>query len=34
MIWPIAALVDSSASGHKWLYVFNVVVALAWRIRA
>ena len=34
MTAPIAERVDSSASGHKWLYVSSVVRADARRIRA
>jgi len=34
MTAPTAERVDSSASGHRWLEVSNVVLALAWRIRA
>jgi len=34
MTAPIAERVDSSASGHKWLYVSSVVRADTCRIRA
>jgi hypothetical protein len=34
MTAPTAERVDSSASGHRWLYVSNVVRAVACLIRA